>query len=249
MKVDFNAFKEQMNRENQPSTNRGNDTPRIGFFSLKNDKDQAIVRFMIDSEADVEIVAAHRCNYNGRQRLINCLRDPKDPVEKCPLCDSGEKVVYRMFIKLLEYTRDDSGSVVAVPKTWERPASYMNTITNLLNEYGPLSDNVFKITRNGEAGSTSTTYDVVYGLPTVYKPEIYKKEEGLFGNFTVIGNNVLNLGFDKMKSFAFGEESSVAAPENTSRAVPQPPTSVESPKRDFTAPVSEQSTVRPRRFY
>ena len=144
MKVDFNAFKEQMNQNNQSNFNQNEGTSQVRFFSLKNDKDQAIVRFMVDSEEDVEIVAGHRYNYNGRQRLINCLRGPKEGSEKCPLCESGEKVVYRAFIKLLEYTRDDSGNIVAIPKVWERPASYMNTIINLLNEYGPLSDSVFK---------------------------------------------------------------------------------------------------------
>ena len=252
MKVDFNAFKEQMNQNSKSNFNQNGDTPQVRFFSLKNDKDQAIVRFMVDSEEDVEIVAGHRYNYNGRQRLINCLREPKEGSEKCPLCEAGEKVVYRAFIKLLEYTRDDNGNIVAIPKVWERPASYMNTIINLLNEYGPLSDSVFKITRNGETGSTSTTYDVVYGLPTVYKPDIYVKEEGLFGNYEVIGNTVLNLGFNKMRALVSGEEGNEREEGVAPASRPAFQTSnvaQETPRREFSTPAPEQSTMRPRRFY
>ena len=91
----------------------------------------------------------------------------------------------------------------------------------------------------------------VYGLPTVYKPEIYVKEEGLFGNYEVIGNTVLNLGFNKMKTLVFGEDGNEEAVEAapTPRPAPQIPSTPEIPRRDFSAPTSEQSTMRPRRFY
>ena len=74
----------------------------------------------------------------------------------------------------------------------ERSALYIDTITNLIDNYGPLSDSIFKIIRNGESGSKNTTYDIMYGNPSVYKPELYPKDETLFEGYEVIGTTVLD---------------------------------------------------------
>ena len=192
--IDFNTFKQSLQNNNRNNRN-SNEQPRgkyVGYFSLKNDKDQAVVRIMVDSPEQLKIMAIHRVTVGGRLRAVNCMRDPKDPVDACPFCAADKRLEYRVYIPLIEYTRDDQGKIVPRARMWERSALYADTITNLINNYGPLSDNIFKIVRNGEAGSKNTTYDIVYGLPSVYKPELYPKDGSLFEGFELLGTHVVD---------------------------------------------------------
>ncbi len=238
--IDFNSFKQRTTQNNSNTASNSNRGPRIGYFTLKQDKDQAIVRFMIDSPDDFDIVAGHRMSINGFQRLVNCVRDVHDPVENCPLCAAGKKLEYRVYIHLIEYTRDEEGKIVATPKVWERSTAYINTLTNLLNEYGPLSDNVFKITRNGAAGATGTTYDITYCKPDVYKPELYVKNESLFNGYKAVGNAVLDYDVDKLNELVNGtttNEEPTTPPART--AAP----SYEAPATTTPRPTAYSSTT------
>ena len=192
--IDFNTFKQNL-QNNSNRNNNTNDQPHgkyVGYFSLKNDKDQAVVRIMVDSPEQLKIMAIHRVTVGGRLRAVNCMRNPSDPVDMCPFCAADKRLEYRVYIPVIEYTRDDQGKIVPHARMWERSALYADTITNLINNYGPLSDNIFKIVRNGEAGSKNTTYDIVYGLPSVYKPELYPKDESLFEGFELLGTHVVD---------------------------------------------------------
>ena len=220
--IDFNSFKQRITQNSQNNGGRTSNDPRIGYFSLKQDKDQAIVRFMVDSPEDFDIVAGHRMNINGANRMVSCIRNLQDPVEACPLCAAGKKLEYRIYIHLIEYTRDEEGRIVATPKVWERSTAYINTLTNLLNEYGPLSDNIFKVTRNGAAGTTATTYDITYCKPEVYKPALYPKSQELFEGYKVVGRAVLEYNYDQLAEMLDG--SSKAPTETKQTTSPEPST-------------------------
>lgn len=193
--IDFNTFKQNLQNNNR--NNNTNEQPRgkyVGYFSLKNDKDQAVVRIMVDSPEQLKIMAIHRVTVGGRLRAVNCMRDPKDPTEVCPFCAADKRLEYRVYIPLIEYTRDDQGKIVPRARMWERSALYADEIANKYNTYGPLSEQLFKIVRNGEAGSKNTTYSIDY-IPTnssVYKPELYPKDESLFEGFELLGTHVVD---------------------------------------------------------
>ena len=55
-----------------------------GYFSLKNDKDVAQVRFMYNSIDDVEGYAVHQVEIDGKKRYVNCLREYNQPIDTCP---------------------------------------------------------------------------------------------------------------------------------------------------------------------
>lgn len=218
--IDFNQFKQNLqNKPNNNSTTNGK--PRVGFFSLKNDKDFAIVRFMIDSPADFDIVAGHRMTVGGFSRMVSCIRDAHEPVENCPLCAAGKKLEYKFYIHLIQYVRDANGNLVPVPKVWERSTIYVDTFNNYLADYGPLSDCLFKVTRNGVAGSTKTTYDINFIPSTnpVYSPEIYVKDTSLFEGYKAVGNAVINYDANKMVELLEGTQD---AEEVTPRFTPNP---------------------------
>lgn len=169
--------------------------PQVEFFSLKNDKDEAIVRFAFDSLAELQFVGVHNVVVNGKYRKASCLRGLTDPVERCPLCASGNPLQRRVFVKLIQYNldeRDESGRPSYTAKIWERSANFKNTLLSFINNYAPLSDAIFKIVRNGAAGDTKTTYDILPCMPTVYNPELYIKDFSAFNNYNVIGTVVID---------------------------------------------------------
>ena len=279
--IDFNTFKQNLQNNSNRNTNT-NDQPRgkyVGYFSLKNDKDQAIVRIMVDSPKQLKIMAIHRVTVGGRLRAVNCMRNPSDPIDTCPFCAADKRLEYRVYIPIIEYTRDDQGKIVPRARMWERSALYADTITNLINNYGPLSDNIFKIVRNGEAGSKNTTYDIVYGLPSVYKAELYPKDESLFEGFELLGTHVVDATPEEAAQILSGVTPERLMPRQNNQAQKTAPTvaptstpsyqaaptytptpNVEPAPQPVTPPVTGfdrpnpmaaagEAVTRPRRFY
>lgn len=180
---------------------RSQNSNYVESFALKNDGDEAIVRFMHDDVASFDIVTTHSVTINGKFRSVNCLRGPRDPMENCPLCATGANTQNVMFIHLIEYIRDDQGNIVPVPKVWSRSLSYATRIKSLINEYGPLSQCLFKIHRNGAAGSRDTSYDILFAPDRIYPSQNYPIPEGVFDNYSATGTIVLDKSFDDLTTF------------------------------------------------
>ena len=187
------------NTINSNSTNTFNNN--VGFFSLKNDGDVATVRFMHDTTDSFELLTTHDETVNGKYRKINCIRNPQEPFENCPLCAKGEKVSQRIFIHLVQYVQDETGRIVGLPKIWERPASYAYKLKNLIDEYGNLSNYVFKIKRNGAKGSRETSYDIMFCNPAMYDESNYPKIPDAFDNYKVLGGIVMDKNFQELLEF------------------------------------------------
>jgi len=211
-----------MAKINFDQINSGNDGSdfRVGFFNLKNDGDEAIVRIMHDDTSSFDLVTTHPIQIGNKYRRVNCIRDPRDPMDNCPLCKSGAKVQQRFYIHLIQYVKDDNGNIIPQAKIWERSASYAVTIKNLIDEYGPLSDCIFKIRRNGEAGSMNTTYSILYGNPQVYRPEFYPKDASLFEGYSVVGNAVMDRSFEEISEFIATGEFPQRSSNNEAAPVP-----------------------------
>lgn len=244
--------------------------PRVGFFSLKNNGDEAIVRIMHDSTADFDVLTTHAITVNGKHRRVNCVRNPQDPIDRCPLCAADSKIENRLYIHMIQYVKDEQGQTVPQPVVWERSLSYATQLKNLIQEYGPLSECVFKIRRNGAPGDMSTKYDIMFGNPAVYKEEFYPKCADMFENYSAIGNAVMDKNVDELNYYlqngSFPEVKKNEAYVDTSDATPPfneaPPTPVANPYADpnarpferpapqpTAAPPMGQQAPRPTRFY
>ena len=203
--VSFNQVNEMSNYSNDNG---------FGFFTLKNNGDEAIVRIMHDTVESFDIVAVHNIEVNGKYRKISCLRnDAREPMENCPLCANGSKLENRFFIHLIQYDKLQDGTIVPSAKIWERSFSYAKRLASMLQEYGPLSDCVFKIKRNGEAKSMDTTYDIMFANPQVYRPELYPKREDLFENYKTIGTIVMDKNYDEITQFMVSGQFPMKAKE------------------------------------
>lgn len=174
---------------------------RVTFFGLKGDGDEAIVRFAYTSPDELEVFTVHNVKVGNAYRKVNCLRGPKESVDKCPLCKSGNNIQYKMLVKLIEYVTDERGAVTPVPRVWERPTSFISVLRSIYEEYGDISSAIFKIKRHGERGNLQTSYDVLFANPAIYKPEVFVRDFSGFDNYSPLGYNILDKSVEDMETY------------------------------------------------
>lgn len=227
----------------------GNGTS-VGFFSLKNDGDEALVRIMHSSPQDFDILTTHPITLEGKHRRVNCVREATDPLENCPLCSSGAKTEQKIYIHLLQYSKDAQGNVVVEPKVWERPIDYAYMLRDMTKEYGPLTNSLFKIKRRGVAGSRDTKYDFNYAIPTVYPNEAYPNKAELFEGYHALGRAVLSRNADELSSFlATGSFPQKAKPQTQQPSVALNTTTRVAPWDTVNVSSEETPTQAPTRYY
>lgn len=196
-KIDWNSFSQQAGNASSVDSPRAVSSNRISYFFLRNDGEEAVARILINNPSDLEVVTVHQQMVNGKRRNVYCTQQDTG---HCPLCEAGMQLSNKLYLPLTVYLKNEQGQVVPTPMIWERPASFGMKIANLCTEYGtPLSDQVFKIKRNGAPGSKQTSYDVLYANPSVYRPELYPKTEEAFVNYEVVGNAVVSLNDAQMQ--------------------------------------------------
>lgn len=129
------------------------------YFSLKNDKDFAMVRLMYDSIDQIsdDIYAVH---YTDDGKFECKRKNFTDPITVCPLCKEGNKPKAVVFLKL--YNEDAKQAQV-----WEKSYQWFNnnlvpSLTEVLND-NPNAKIVsfpIKIVRNGASGDLKTVYNL-----------------------------------------------------------------------------------------
>lgn len=189
----------QMEADRAQSSNNN----AFDFFTLRNDGDEAIVRFAYNDTSTFKIYTVHDVELETggqrKNRKVSCLRNPHDPINMCPLCSSGMSSRNVFLIEMIQYVTDpQTNAIIPKPFIWERSMSYAARLKSLLDEYGPLTDCIFKIKRCGAAGSRDTTYEIYYGSPKMYPDEIYLKDFSGLSNLNLLGTVVLDKNYDEI---------------------------------------------------
>lgn len=222
--LSYDEFLQQQKERQERQATRANQGERrnsVGFFRLENDQDTAIIRFTFDKPSDLSVFSTHALNIDGKFRKVNCIRNSfHDPISACPLCAANKPYKQSVYLTMVEYTKNDDGTVTASPKVWERATGFMQTLVSLYNEYGSLSNIVCKITRNGAKGSMQTTYTVIPANPAVYNEQNYPKDFSAFENFKVLGGPLADKTYDELADLA-KEQLEVETPAS---ARPEPQT-------------------------
>lgn len=236
-------------------TTRSDGEFSVGFFSLKQDGDEAIVRILCDDISSLEILTVHPItvgNSNFPNRNVNCLRTPREPLEKCPFCNSGEKVKQRVYIRMLQY---DPATREPIAVVWDRPAgTYVPKLKSYIDNYGPLSQIMCKIIRHGSG--LDTTYDIIPNInPQKYTLDAYRLDTEDFEDFKVLGRMVMDKTAEEMIVFMntgnFPEAKSNAYVASAPAQAPRPiPNGYEVPyDNGGPAPMNSGSLQRPTRYY
>lgn len=164
-----------------------------GYFSLKNDKDTARVRFLFDSIEDVEGYAVHQVEIDGKKRYVNCLREYGQPISDCPFCAAKMFTSAKYFVPIYNIDEDRN-------QTWERGKKFGAKLSSMCARYPHLMTHVFEIERNGKAGDTATTYEIyeVDNNPDVTLEDLDVPE--------VLGSIVLDKSVEEMEYYLdYGE--------------------------------------------
>ena len=121
------------------------------FFSLKDDKDTARVRFLYNTVDDIGGYAVYKVQVGDKERYVNAIRTYNEPIENDPFAMAGYKLQAKLFIPLYN---EDTGEV----QFWERGKTYFSRLASMANRYKPLYNEVIEIERNGKKGDTNTDY-------------------------------------------------------------------------------------------
>lgn len=183
------------------------DSTGTDFFTLSGDGDSAIVRIVAKNMDDVCIVPVHeQILVDNVERKVSCLRTPKGDIDECPFCKAGKRVSVKMYLELLVYEQDKYGELTGKVhyQIWERGKKYISKIAALCSRYAskkPLWDMLFEITRIGEKGDTSTTYEIF----PITDTEMYNKcaidIDSLPEPFEPVGTIVLDKNFEEMEYY------------------------------------------------
>lgn len=164
-----------------------------GYFSLKNDKDVAQIRFMYNSADDIEGFAVHQVEIDGKKRYVNCLREYNQPLDVCPFCRSKKFfTVAKLFIPVYNIDEDRV-------QIWERGKKFISKLSSICARYPNVVSHKFEVERNGKAGDTATTYEIY---------EIGQDDttlEDLPEQRIVLGTIVLDKSADDMEFFLDNE--------------------------------------------
>lgn len=224
--------------------------PLVRYFSLADDRDEAVVRFDVQEESDLKVCSLHRVEVNGRMRSVNCLKTSMDDVDSCPFCAAGEKLLFRVYVKLLRYDVED-GKMTVTPVVWERNPKFIDTLKPYLESYGNLRNHLFKIIRQGKKGDPSTTYLI---LPLGNNSPIYNDRTCL-ADFSVLDEYnpetriILKRSKEDIETFL--KTGDFPAPQRQSASIAPAPTTPVAPAP--AAPVVEPApqpapTNGPRRY-
>ena len=162
--------------------NQGTGT-KVGFFKLKEDGDEALIRMNVSSVEDLDFASVHTISADGKWMKVSCLNPLGSFSDNCPLCSAAQqgtkvsKTSKKVYIQVLVAYKDKTTGQFGAPQpvVWERPAGFSRDIANLIKDYGSLKDTIFKVTRNGAAGDMKTTYTIGF-VPLYNKPELIPVE-------------------------------------------------------------------------
>lgn len=186
-----------------------------GYFSLKNDKDVAQVRFMYDSVDDIEGYAVHEVEIDGKKRYVNCLREYNEPKDKCPFCRANMFTTAKLFIPIYNIDQDRV-------QVWERGKNFIGKISSICARYPHVVSHKFEIERNGQKGDTSTTYEIYeVGSDDITLEDLPEQQN-------VLGTLVLDKSADDMEFYLDnkyfppeGDEMPVRRRSSTREAEPE----------------------------
>ena len=175
--------------------NAGSGSSKGSYFSLKDDKDTARVRFLYNGAEDIEGFTVHRVKVGDRERYVNCLVEDKGSIADCPFCQAKYPKFAKMFIPLYN---EDTDQI----QTWERGQKFYGTISGLCARYPKIVSRTFDIERNGKAGEQTTTYSVYpVGDADGTTVQDILDDMGMESLPNPLGTIILNKSADEMEAY------------------------------------------------
>ena len=194
----------KMQEERQARANN-NFTPRTNspdFLKLA-DGEKCLLRFSFKSPNELPIYTVHKITVDGKFRNLNCIRNFRDPIEKCPLCAADKPYKQVVYITAIRYITDEDGQLVkAQPVIWERPTGFLKDLNSYYNEYGDLSEMVFTLERTGQM--KDTRYNLMPKNAAIFNKQAYPADFSAFEKFNPMGGLILDKAYDELVDISAG---------------------------------------------
>ena len=245
------TYQDYFNNVQSNAQSNASQGPKVGFFKLKDDGDEALVRINLSSVEELQFAAVHTISTNGKWMKVSCLSP--FGVGSCSLCTAANggnssisKASKKVYIQMLAAYRDKATGAFSapVPVIWERPAGFSKDLANKLRDYGNLRDVLLKVTRNGVAGDMKTTYSLDYAVPTVFKPELIPADFTPFANFNIAKHSYWEKTPEEIMTFlqtgSFPEANQAVQSQTVAQAAPQ----VMPVQPTYTTPVVSQAPAQ-----
>jgi len=208
---------------------------KVGFFKLKNDGDEALVRINCSGLEDLKFATVHKPAFGKKFEglgtgftPVSCLNEVGSYSDACPFCRAaaeGHEVVGKaaktVYLELLvSYKDGQTGSwATPIPVVWERPAGFSKEIATKLRDYGNLRDIIFKVTRQGSGKETKYSLDYI---PVYNKPEIIPADFSAFDNFDITKHSYWVKSAEDLEAYlATGHFPEVVKEEQVSKNLEQ----------------------------
>ena len=235
---------------------------KVGFFKLKNDKDEALVRINVSTMEDLQFATVHQLGAAQKWMKISCHNPVGSYGDNCPLCSavaagntSIGKASKKVYIQMLVSYKDKTTGQwsTPIPVVWDKPAGFAREIATKLQNFGDLKQNLFKITRNGKAGDLKTTYPMDYAVPAIFKPEMIPADFSAFENFKVNKHSYWEKSLEEIQTFlstgAFPEvvkaTDQTVATQAAPQAYQQPQQAAPSAASTYIQPSGQTSSAQP----
>lgn len=146
---------------------------KINFLKLQDDGWYAKVRFMYGPGESIEGKTVHNvAEYVGSKlpKYVPCLREIGQPLDVCPLCKAGSKIVAQFFIPVYVISivsnlrgveqEQPVGQVMLFQKGTTFGGALKSVVRQAEAQKKPIVSCVFNLVRNGKNGDQKTTYSV-----------------------------------------------------------------------------------------
>ena len=218
----------------------GSNGVKIGFFKLKDNGHEALIRINAKSLDDLQFATVHQLGAAQKWMKVSCLNPVGSYQDTCPLCAAVAggntgigRAAKKVYVQMLVSYKDPATQQFSapIPVIWERPAGFSTEIANLLRDYGDLTQKVFKVTRNGAAGNMQTTYSISY-IPIYDKPETLSADFSAFTNFNIAKHSFWEKTLGEINVFL----NTGAFPEVVRSNQAPMPTDADAPSGSYAAP-------------
>lgn len=119
------------------------------FFTLADDGDTAIVRFLYATFEELDWFVVHEVEIGGKKRWVECLE-----VADCPGCAKVAKPSLKLFIQMVQKGKEET------VMTFERGQKFIPQMQELFQKHGDLTQHIFEIQRKGKKGDSNTRYEI-----------------------------------------------------------------------------------------
>ncbi|AEW47839.1 single strand DNA binding protein [Clostridium phage phi24R] len=178
--------------------NLGNNVSSGVYFRLKDNREKAVITFLINNIDEVELDLVHPVKLaDGREVNVKCVaeldNDLKVIKDTCPLCGEGFKMSEKVAVNVYNHT---TKSV----QIWQLGKTLIEKLIFLAEKRPDLINHTYEVTRLGAKGDTNTSYEFEYlgasdkkvfeGLDLIKKNETvyYEVSNKDLENFLITGD-------------------------------------------------------------